>query len=52
VNLILIDIDERTVVGPNRRFNEAVAFCDTNHDGEITEIEADIFSAAWPPAKG
>lgn len=52
VNLILVDIEERTIVGPNRRFNEAVAFCDTNHDGEITETEADIFSAAWPPANG
>jgi hypothetical protein len=51
VNLILLNIEERTVVGPNRLFNEAVSFCDTNHDGEITETEADIFSSAWPPAK-
>lgn len=52
VNLILIDVEQRTVVGPNRRFNEAVHFCDTNHDALITETEAEVFSAAWPPANG
>jgi hypothetical protein len=51
VNLILIDVDRRTVTGPNQLFNEAVAFCDTNHDGTITETEAEIFSHAWPAAK-
>jgi hypothetical protein len=51
VNLILIDVDQRTLAGPNRLFNEAVAFCDTNHDGEITEAEADIFAKAWPLAR-
>lgn len=51
VNLILIDVDHRTVAGPNRLFNEAVAFADTNHDGEITEIEADIFAGAWVPTR-
>lgn len=48
VNLILIDIDHRTVRGPNRLFNEAVAFCDTDHDGTVTEAEAEIFASAWP----
>lgn len=52
VNLILIDVEQRTVVGPNRRFNEAVHFCDTNHDALITETEAEVFSAAWRPANG
>lgn len=51
VSLILIDVDRRTVTGPNHIFNEAVAFCDTDHDGVITETEAEIFSHAWPAAK-
>jgi len=51
VNLILIDVDHRTVAGPNRQFNDAVAFCDTNHDGVITEAEAAIFVTAWPAAR-
>ena len=48
VNLILIDVEQRTVAGPNHLFNEAVAFCDTDSDGVITETEAEIFSGAWP----
>lgn len=48
VNLILIDFDHRTVRGPNRLFNEAVAFCDSDHDGTVTETEAEIFAGAWP----
>jgi hypothetical protein len=48
VNLILINTDHRIVSGPNQLFNEAVAFCDTNHDGEVTEAEARIFADAWP----
>jgi hypothetical protein len=51
VNLILIDVEQRTVAGPNQTFNEAVAFCDTNRDGVITEAEADIFAAAWPKSR-
>lgn len=47
VNLILIDVEQRTVTGPNHLFNEAVAYCDTDRDGLITETEADIFSNAW-----
>lgn len=34
----------RTVRGPNSDFNDAVARCDTNHDGKITETEARIFA--------
>jgi hypothetical protein len=51
VNLILIDVDHRVVSGPNSVFNDAVAFCDTNQDGEITEDEATIFAGAWPRSK-
>jgi hypothetical protein len=35
------------VPGPNAWFNEAVRFCDTNGDGQITEVEAEIFARAW-----
>jgi hypothetical protein len=34
----------RVVRGPNTAFNEAVARCDTNRDGKITEEEARIFA--------
>ena len=34
----------REVAGPNVAFNEAVARCDTNRDGRITELEAKIFA--------
>ena len=51
VNLLFVDVEERTVNGPNRIFNDAVAFCDTNQDGTITETEADIFASAWVAAK-
>lgn len=51
VSLILIDVDRRTVTGPNHLFNEAVAFCDTDHDGVITEAEAEIFAHAWPASR-
>lgn len=47
INLILIDIENRVVTGPNAIFNKAVAFADTDHNGEITETEADIFARAW-----
>ena len=36
-----------TVPGPNALFNEAVRFCDTNGDGQITEVEAEVFARAW-----
>jgi len=32
------------ITGPNGAFNKAVAECDTNKDGKITESEAKIFS--------
>lgn len=51
VNLILLSVEQSTVAGPNQNFNDAVAFCDTNHDGVITEVEADIFAGAWPARK-
>ena len=38
----------RTVTGPNFAFNDAVNRCDTNHDGEITELEAKIFAENKP----
>jgi hypothetical protein len=37
---ILLDHKERVVSGPNGAFNDAVARCDTNQDGQITELEA------------
>ncbi len=38
----------RTVIrGHNAEFNRAVAACDTNGDGEITESEARIFANHW-----
>ena len=36
--------DTRIVSGRNTEFNEAVATCDSNHDGKITELEARIFA--------
>lgn len=48
VSLILVNVDSRTVSGPNRAFNQAVAFCDTDGNGQITEQEAGIFAGEWP----
>lgn len=48
VNLILVEVERRTVAGPNKLFNEAVQFADTDRDGIITEVEAEIFADAWP----
>jgi hypothetical protein len=46
VELPLIFKDKRKVVsGSNGAFNHAVALCDTNRDGRITEKEARIFAA-------
>ena len=44
VNLIVISSRHKTVSGPNRAFNDAVAICDANKDGTITEIEATGFA--------
>lgn len=52
VNLILIEVDHRTVAGPNKLFNEAVLFADTDRDGVITDAEAEIFADAWPRSRG
>lgn len=52
VNLILIEVERRTVAGPNKLFNEAVLFADTDRDGVITDAEADLFADAWPRHRG
>lgn len=52
VNLILIEVERRTVAGPNKLFNEAVLFADTDRDGTITDAEAEIFADAWPRSRG
>ena len=36
-----------TVPGLNALFNEAVRFCDTNGDHQITEAEAEVFARTW-----
>lgn len=41
---IIFDHKRKVVAGPNTAFNEAVALCDTNKDGKITELEAKIFA--------
>lgn len=41
---IVFDVSRTEVTGTNTRFNEAVKLCDTNKDGKITEIEANIFA--------
>lgn len=42
----VFDHKRRVVPGQNVAFNEAVALCDTNQDGRITESEAQIFADA------
>jgi len=41
---IVFEHEEKTVPGPNVKFNDAVAICDSNKDGRITEQEARIFA--------
>jgi hypothetical protein len=41
---IIFENEQKTVPGPNVKFNDAVAACDTNKDGVITETEARIFA--------
>jgi hypothetical protein len=41
---IVFDHKSKTVSGPNAAFNEAVAQCDSNKDGKITELEARIYA--------
>ena len=43
---IVFEHKVKTVRGPNADFNEAVARCDTNRDGKITEAEARIYAGA------
>jgi hypothetical protein len=41
---IVFENEQKTVAGPNVKFNAAVAACDSNKDGKITELEARIFA--------
>jgi len=41
---IVFEHERKVVTGRNHAFNDAVARCDTNHDGVITEQEARIFA--------
>ncbi|HEX7576550.1 MAG TPA: hypothetical protein VF430_00790 [Verrucomicrobiae bacterium] len=41
---IVFENEQKTVAGPNVKFNAAVATCDSNKDGKITELEARIFA--------
>ena len=41
---LVFEHKRRVVDGQNVAFNEAVALCDTNQDGRITEAEARIFA--------
>jgi len=41
---LVFDHKHRVVPGQNVAFNDAVAYCDTNQDGKITEAEAQIFA--------
>jgi len=42
---IVFEVSRTEVTGSNTRFNEGVSRCDTNKDGKITEVEANIFAA-------
>lgn len=44
---VIFEHKKRVIRGENITFNEAVARCDTNRDGRITETEARIFSEQW-----
>ncbi len=41
---VVFDHKRKVVSGPNSAFNEAVALCDSNKDGKITETEAKIYA--------
>ncbi|MGA2241565.1 MAG: hypothetical protein ABSH11_05950 [Verrucomicrobiota bacterium] len=45
---IIYKTERKVVLGPNAEFNEAVAICDTNKDGRITEAEARIYANLKP----
>jgi hypothetical protein len=46
---VIFEHKRHVVTGPNAAFNEAVAKCDSNKDGRITELEAKIFSENFTP---
>jgi hypothetical protein len=41
---IIFETERKVVSGQNVKFNEAVAICDSNKDGRITEAEARIYA--------
>ncbi len=41
---IVFEHEQKVVPGPNVKFNDAVAVCDSNKDGRITELEARVFA--------
>ena len=41
---VIFDNERHVISGPNAAFNVAVAECDSNKDGKITELEARIFA--------
>jgi hypothetical protein len=41
---VIFENERHVVTGPNTAFNAAVAECDLNKDGKITELEAKIFA--------
>jgi len=41
---VVFENERHVVTGPNGAFNAAVAECDSNRDGRITELEAKIFA--------
>ncbi len=43
---IIFETERKVVPGRNVEFNEAVAICDANKDGRITETEAKIYANA------
>jgi hypothetical protein len=45
---VVFESKHRKIAGPNLAFNDAVARCDTNHDGRVTELEAKIFAQNLP----
>jgi hypothetical protein len=45
---IIFENERKVVPGRNVEFNEAVAICDSNKDGRITEAEARIYANLKP----
>ncbi len=44
---VLFDNKYTVKAGENEKFNEAVRRCDSNRDGMITEVEAEIFASQF-----